>query len=733
MSDPQAFAFNFGPVSRTVGKNKESVAFAPLPLHEALTALLAARNREEFIAWLFHDSFKALFTWPQDPKNPTKFSWEHLRPKDGSVERLARAAQIRPELVSTHHKDDSKRAVLFEGDTICDEFDQLYLGRKAQFVQLSFRCQPSANTALLRLVILEAFLQQLSAIVGREIAGLGLPFQRVNYVFCKENHPLTEAELAAQYDLTIGNGEMTVTHYTPSAHFQEQTVAVDLTGTPPDVNQPQTLALSELLTIYRDDLTIIAALPLFAKTAPQDIVREIQAGMPGGVKDLLIALEIAPTHKWAIGDLVAFTLSEQVEIRLLDDSANESPVVVRKGRLPRSPGKVVSKLLARPQELMAERHLASRCAACGSPIAGADGRYLKPGKTSPEDIFSGHFTDFEQMGHEPDICPMCLIYANYKNKRLMRGSLAFLSPATSLHAPSVHTFVRPRFDYAGRFDVAKGMVKSAVTLQELVLLNMMSRRIIDQLIPFQRAVGPGAVTDLIMAKPAQGKTTIDTVVGKHLPYSGAYLVFDIAAVNRLYRGMFLETEDTAPAQPSVWQTVDLIAYPFEIKLSPSFSMLLELRVNDDFMNHAGSHTLLKLTPTTVCLSPEFSCHVLVDNSLQETVSKGYVDSVHLISQLANTPGIERHDFIAAVLAGDDPLTAAYEAAEAPRREKRRRGGEREFDPKIAAAERVFAQEVAADSLEEMWTRYQKLADRMAAAAQAHATLIHFMPKPKKGG
>jgi hypothetical protein len=733
MSDHKVFTFNFGPVSRTLGENQDSVAFAPLPLHETLTAFLGARTRDEFIAWLLHDSFKALFLWRQNIKHPSELQWLHV-PRDGSIERLAQSVGISPQLILTHHeRNDSKRAVLKEGDTIRNDFDQLYLGEKARFVQISFGCLPSASTVLLRLVVLEAFLQKLSEIVAREIEGLSLPFSRVDYVFRQETRSLNESAITAQYDLTVTDGTMTITHYIPSMNFQEQTVTIDLTATPPDRNRSQRLALPELLTIYRDDLTLIAGLPLCAKTSLGDIVSEIQAAMPDRVRGLLNMMGISPSHKWATDDLIAFTLAEQVEIRPLEDGVNESFTVTWQGRSQQSRGKVVSKLIARPQELMADKHLISRCACCGSPIVGGVGRYLKAGKASLEDVFSGRFTDFEHVGLEQDVCPMCMIYANYDNRQLMRGSLAFLSPSTSLHAPSEHTFERPRFDHAGRFDPTKSsMVKSAVTLQELVLLTMMSRRVIDQLVPFTETTNL-PVMDLMMTKQMPDKTTADEVVGKHLLYSGAYLLFNIAAINQLYRNVFLRVDEAVITHPTLWQSVKLIAYPFEIKLSPSFSMLLELRVSDDFMNHAGSHTLLRLAPTTVYLSPEFSCHVLVDNSLQETLNQSYADSLRLIGQLAATPGVERHQYTAAILTGQDPITAAYEAAELPKKDKSKKGGKQKFDHKTAAAGRVFEDQVSATSLEEMWVRYQALSSTTATAAQDHSTLIHFIPKPKKKG
>ncbi|HUW14949.1 MAG TPA: hypothetical protein VM537_34835, partial [Anaerolineae bacterium] len=58
----ECFHFDFGPISRTLGENQDHLGVASLPVHEAVTALVGARDRDEFIAWLWHDTFKALFT-----------------------------------------------------------------------------------------------------------------------------------------------------------------------------------------------------------------------------------------------------------------------------------------------------------------------------------------------------------------------------------------------------------------------------------------------------------------------------------------------------------------------------------------------------------------------------------------------------------------------------------------------------------------------------------------------
>lgn len=45
------YEFDFGPISRTeAGGRKDTFNFASLPLHEAMDAILAATNRDEFVA-----------------------------------------------------------------------------------------------------------------------------------------------------------------------------------------------------------------------------------------------------------------------------------------------------------------------------------------------------------------------------------------------------------------------------------------------------------------------------------------------------------------------------------------------------------------------------------------------------------------------------------------------------------------------------------------------------------
>lgn len=712
-----AFSFDLGPISRTLGDPPDHIGFASLSVHEIVTALLGARTRDEFFDWLWHDTFKALFIWQTGKRG---LSWHHLPNSvpDSEFQRLASAVGVSPDRVLSHHS--RQRKLLSESQTISNEFEQLYLGEKARFVQLTFKCQPTASTLVLRLAIAEAFLQAISGVVAGAIAGLRLPFTQVQYVFQPEPDQLTEAQIAGKYNMEVQDSTLRITHFVPSSRFKQTQVQIDLTDAPPDRNNPQAVGLSELLTVYRDDLTVIAALPLFI-TDPDNAVKEIERQMRVGTSDILTRLGIATAHKKATGpDLLGVVLDEQIEIRPVYD-------------LQKPANKSVHALIARPYELIADSALASRCLVCGSPIKGGQGRYFKKSdKKVIEGIFSGNFTDLEHISFGNDVCPMCLIYANSDNKKLLRGSLAVLAPSTSLQAPVGHCLIeQPRFDQAGRFDPNRPMVKSTVTLQELVLLTLLSRRILAGLVTFE--VDPDG--DIKMHKPVQGKKgkTQGAVVGKYLPYSGAYFLFDIVAVNQFYRIVFLGQKQGGGDICDVWQEARLTAYPFEITLSPSFTMLLEMQRNADFQAHAQAHTLLKLQPTTVHLSPNLAFHVLVDNSVQEMVDKEYVDAVQCLESLASMPGINRYEFIKALLAGDDPITAAYEATEPP---DKGRTQTVDWDTlrMIQAREMSARKEVmGTGSLEEMWAAFVEQSDRIRTMCQAHPTLVYFLHKPKKRG
>jgi len=713
MEARNAFQFDFGPISRTLGEGGDYLGFAPLPVHEAVTALLGARDRDEFVAWLWHDTFKALFTWIS--RNGKR--WAHIPGPwdqanlDPLFDRFANASGIDPGLPKGHHCG----SMLSESMTITNEFGARYLGKRAHFVQLSFACQPTAHTMPLRQCITEAFLRAASQVVAKGIAGLNLPFNRVLYSFQPQPEELTAAQIAAQYQLQVEDETLYIVHWVPSTKFKTTRLRLDLTGASPLPEEPDTLALVELLTVYRDELTTLAAVPLFLGDL-QAVVAKIRRTMRDLLPSILEQIGVQPTHKRAATTgLLDVVLEQMVEMRPIADDFNEEYEVTWRGRLRKRTGKPVHKLIQRPHQLMANNARSRICIVCGSPITEAAAGCYR-GSPRLQTVFSANFTDFEHVGFEGVVCPLCLIYANSANKGLLRGAQAFLAPSTALNAPvDSQLLEKPRFDNAGRFDPARSLPKTAVTLQEMVLLTVISRRIVDALLPFRVESNGGAVGEVQMVRRTDDDITV-TPVGAYLPYAGVYLIYHPTAVRLLYRDVLV---GSGPAGPDLWQTVGLRVYPFQLELSPAFTLLISLRARAS--KFSGRHTLLKSRPTQVFLSPTASFNVLVDDTFQETVDSELAEAIRLVRQLADMRGLDRREFINALIVGHDPVEAAYLAARRPRRQK----GEA-F--RLTQAQRFWNREevITEGTIEEQWRNFIEFAEQVQALAQAHPTLLSLV-------
>jgi hypothetical protein len=728
MNSETCFTFNFGPISRTLGEDSDHLGFASLPVHEAVTALLSARSRDEFIAWLWHDTFKVLFTLVLRDKRvkgggTVKIpAWSHFPGKldaanlDPHFDRFAQtgSVEIDPSLAKGHHYG----SMLAERDTITNEFGALYLGKKARFVQLSFACQPTAHTMPLRQCITEAFLRAVSRVVVNGITALNLPFSRVLYFFCSHPEELTAAQIVAKYDLQVKDETLHIVHQVPSARFQTTKLSLDLTDAPPRRGVTNTLALIELLTVYRDELTTVAAVPLFLGDL-DTVVKKVRTAMRSLLPDILVQAHIRATHKQAATDnLLGMVLEQMVEVRPIAENENEEYEVMWKGNLQKRRGKPVHRLIQRPHQLMADSARTLVCVVCGSPITqNAAGCFEGKFKLQAQKgVFSERFTDFEHVGFEGVVCPLCLIYANYANKRLLRGAQAFLAPSTALSAPVGSAPIeKPRFDNAGRFDSAQPLPKATITLQEMVLLTAISRRIVDALLPFGVESNGRIAGEVQMIRQTGDEITV-TPVGVHLPYAGVYLIYHTTAVRSLYRDVLVGGDS---GTPSLWQTVQLRAYPFQLELSPAFTLLLSLR--DRAQKFSGRHTLLKSRPTQVFLSPAASFNVLVDDAVQETVDKDLAKAIHLVRQMADMRGLKRREFINALLTGHDPIEAAYLAARRPSR------GKGEIF-RLSQAQRFWnREEVAAEeTAEEQWRKFNQLAEQVRELAQAHPTLLSLV-------
>lgn len=723
MSQQSHFIFNFGPISRTLGEGNNRLGFASLPVHEAVTALLGARNRDEFIAWLWHDTFKMLFTLVLRKKKIKGGStievpaWSHIPGKldvanlDSHFNRFAQtpSIEIDPNLAKGHHRG----SMLSEQDTITNEFSALYLGKSARFIQLSFACQPAAHIMPLRQCVTEAFLRAVSQVVGKGFSGLNLPFNRVMYTFQPQPTGLTVAQIADQYQLQIVNETLCIVHWVPSAMFETTQLSVDLTDAPPRREAPGTLALIELLTVYRDELTTVAAVPLFLGDL-DTVVEEIRTVMGVLLPDILEQAGIQATHKRAATDgLLDVVLEQMVEVRPIAESCNEE--IMRNGKPQKRQGKPIHKLIQRPYQLMADSARVHTCVVCGTPIS-QEAADCYRGSPRLQNVFSSNFADFEHVGFEGVVCPLCLIYANSKNRGLLRGALAFLSPSTALSAPlGSQLLEKPRFDNAGRFDPAQPLPKTAVTLQEMVLLTAISRRIVDALLPFDVEDGGGMVSEVQMVKPTDKEITT-TPVGVYLPYAGVYLIYHQTAVRLLYRDVLVGSKQEAP---SLWQTVKLQAYPFQLELSPAFTLLISMQAHAK--KFSGRHTLLKSRPTQVYLSSNASFNVLVDDAFQETVDSELAEAIRLIRQLADMHGLKRREFVNALLTGHDPVEAAYLTARRPSRQK----GE---TFRLTQAQRFWNREevAAGETAGEQWKKFSQLAEQVRELAQAHPTLLSLI-------
>lgn len=724
-TEVECFCFDFGPISRTLGESGDHLGFASLPVHEAVTALLGARNRDEFIAWLWHDTFKMLFTLVLRKKKIKGGStievpaWSHIPGKldvanlDSHFNRFTQtpSIEIDPNLAKGHHRG----SMLSEQDTITNEFSALYLGKSARFIQLSFACQPTAHTTPLRQCITEAFLRAVSQVVANGITEFNLPFSRVLYSFQAQPDELTPEQIAAQYQLQVVDETLHIVHRVPSNKFETVQLSLDLTDAPPRRETPDALALIELLTVYRDDLTTVVAVPLFLGDLDA-VVEEVRAEMGVLLPGIFEQAGIQTTHKQAATDtLLDVVLGQMVEVRPIAENCNEEYEAMRNGKPQKRQGKPIHKLIQRPYQLMADSAHDHTCVVCGTPIS-QEAADCYRGSPRLQTVFSGNFADFEHVGFEGVVCPLCLIYANSKNRGLLRGALAFLSPSTALSAPlGSQLLEKPRFDSAGRFDPSQPLPKTAVTLQEMVLLTAISRRIVDALLPFDIKDDGGMVSEVQMVKPTDEKNTA-IPVGVYLPYAGVYLIYHQTAVRSLYQDVLVGSKQGAP---SLWQTVQLQAYPFQLEIAPAFTLLISMR--DSASNFHTRHTLLKSRPTQVFLSPTASFNLLVDDAVQETVDRDLAEAIHLVRRLVDACDLkykERGAFIKALLTGHDPIEAVYLAVSVKRGESFR----------LAQAQRLWNSEevTAGETVEGQWLKFNQLAERVRDLAQAHPTLLNFV-------
>jgi len=387
--------------------------------------------------------------------------------------------------------------------------------------------------------------------------------------------------------------------------------------------------------------------------------------------------------------------AEQLRIRLIEKGQLTQKVRVRdkKGNLKERKVRWLNEIVSWPIELLQNK--SRRCRFCNTvfdsdfPLAEA-----KVGV---------YFTDIEHVGFGGDICPMCRIYVlnSHKSRTAAERAVGITSDrkgyrgAFALIAPSSHfTYIedqctlveQPPLDIGGRF--ANPLQRATVTLQEYALFNTLSRRIIARI---------WAQLD------AANKTR-----PLPLPYLGAILLTQDKAAQ--VRTLFdcLEV---------LFDKVELLAYPFKVTVQPAVELAFEMAVND-LQKHHTKHTYLKTSPLIVAVAPQSKFTLLVDNGLQLEVNKEFFeDRKQLRELLEGIGGLKRqHNWLLAVLQGEDPVTATAEAF---------------YDrSSFWQAEKVFWDtQLSAASPVEQWQQYEEVRNEVRRIVAKYPMLIEFFAKP----
>jgi hypothetical protein len=738
--------FNFGPISRTVdastGKGN-AINFASLPLHEAITALLAAENRDEFVAWLWHDLFKPLFWWKWNASK-NKFDWVHC-PNNKQNDPLnveahwAAVTGVPSGLVETHHFREQRKFTHGEPETVNNEFDQVAIGREARFLQLSFLAEPATHTALLRAVIADAFMEVVTQAVARavesELAKKSPTFHRVRYVFdfqqASFSNPPTHREIgnwADRYAIQAGPGILEIYHAIPvnnGALTGQCTVDISLTADPPTKEQYDqgVIHLVELLTVYQDSRTILMGIPQFLQVDVEKLKDDVKSAAEQRLKSLDVRVlasmdEIRKQstvqdrvnqgnrHLERAGqdiDLLGHVFAEQVNIRPINSRATVRQVRDSLRQVRDSQGKtldlwLLSDIVAHPIELMTGK--SRRCRFCGTAFDTSDSSF-PPGEASV-----GHdFTDIEHVGFSGDICPMCRIYMLNSHKsrtpteksqgikgdrKAYRGAFALLAPSShfTYREDACHRLEQPPLDVGGRF--ASPLQRATVNLQEYSLFNLISRRIIASL----------------WAELDAGNRNLPLP----LPYLGAILFTQDQ--NEKIRALFDRLE-------ALFESVELLAYPFRVTVQPAVELAFEMVVNDRKQHHT-KHTYLKTSPTIVGVDPGSKFTLLVDNGLQMEVSRQFFEDRKRLQKLLG--GIRDRDhqrhWLLSVLQGADPVTAADEAFS-------------DSGSLWAAEHRFWDTQLSGSSLAEQWQQYEQVRDEVRRIVAAYPMLIEFFAKPQR--
>lgn len=656
--------FNFGPIARTdAGGTHDTFNLASLPLHVMLDALMAATSRDEFVAWLWHDLFKPAFYWQKTQNardGKDEFLWNHVPGYRGSPFEQAEnkfadknVTNIPIGFVSTHHARKAFPGKAYfsirETEVMSDQADQVNLGAKSVYVQLAFIAEPASSTALVRSVIADSFVEAVTKSVAQALrntlASKAPQFSRVRFVFetqreIKFSALPTDAEIWSQvgqkYDVQVQGNELIMRHVTPvntSKAFDTEFV-VDLTGDAPASEQmvANVFGLSELLTMYQDNRTIVMTVPQ-SLIYPLDIAH-LKAETLALTKTKLSSLDVLTLDKQI--DLLQAVFDSQIDIRAI-------PAAKAGANRP------IDSVIAYPGLRLPDASTKGpRCRICGSAF---------DSKLPPKSDWPGHdFTDPEHLGFGNDICPLCRIYAvnshksrtsDEKNRgitgdrKALRGSFVLILPSSHFDVKDgdCQLIDRPPLDVGGRFDdLIKKPQRVTVTQQEYALFNQMSRRVIATL-----------------------WRKVESTEALPLPYLGGILLTHREAE---------KVRKVLPALRALFAPVTLLAYPYEVKVTPGVEIALDV-VLTDFKQHHTKHTYLKSRASILPVHPDSRLFVLADSKMQIELNHDWFDAYDRLATLAVGMSFSQRDEWLKRIGGEsDILTAYFESAQTSLLKKR---------------------------------------------------------------
>lgn len=729
--------FNFGPIARTeAGNTRDTINLASFPLHVMLNALVGSKSVEEFIAWLWHDLYKPAFYWKHNLKG--NLTWVHV-PGMGAFNRgekkFAQDTGIREGLVRTHHgfKNGIPRFVLRESDFLSDQGGQVELGTTVNYIQLSLAAEPALPTLLVRSVIADAFIETVTkevaaALQNAFIADGRPPIERVRFEFETTSNLTFSTQpsndelwnkVGKHFDIPKVGNTFVMQHLTPVTipeHESFKTMfTADLTGSPLSATEmlENTVSLAELLMVYQDNRTVIVAVPqsrLYTINLPKIQKTVLDTSQHRLEEDFNIL-----TKKDNV-DYLKAAFNRQIEIREVPDRQPKRPQTGKDEQVNFRP---LNKIVQRPVEMLdAARNSSEKKLCC---LTGTWFETDLPASSlGSKDLFKPAFVDTEFVSLAEDtaqrryLSPLAYLYVlnssgagrAQKTRKGLRGAFAYLAPAShfAIDQQGKEPIEKPPLDTGNRF--AGQLNRVTVTTQEFTLFQQISRRIIAKM--WQKIAEDECLP---------------------LPYLGA-IALTQEPKHRTRIAQLL------PELDLLFSRVSLRAYPFELDVSPAIEIGLEISVHDRKLHHTR-HTLLKTTPhiitvgsqTVVPVDSQTAIPILIDDSVQVSLTKAFFDRVNLFSELTSEiknrkRKVNQKDlWLKLLLTNNDPVTAVFESAIAT---IDTRTLPKTFSLETAAfnrAEDFWERHINKDDFAESWEQYEQLSEETTNTLEEFPALL----------